>query len=172
MNGRTGPRFSSARRRRAWRRGHSLTELMTVVVIVSVVLSSLGTTWHLLGRTQSKVNREIDQRRQVDRLAYRLRLDARDASTAQAITAGWNLTSPAGQVVEYRVLPSGIERRLRQGDQITHRDLFRLSDLGQVDFLPPSSPASPAKLVLSRKPADVPWLELHVALGGAIGGTP
>lgn len=121
------------------RRGTTLLELMAAVVGVTIVLGLISLAWHSLGRIQRRGEESFQATRQVQRLALRFRQDAHesidgtffetepgsDRPTAP-IRAGAQLKRSDGRVVEFRQADGGVERRVLHGEQVEHRELYRL----------------------------------------------
>jgi len=151
--------------RDAQRRGTSLLETMAVVAVMGVALSILSVSWHLLTRIHRRTDQAIQETRQVERLAFRFRLDMRETVAVQAAAVGtpdqetkeisphqsWDLRLRDGRVVEYRHATGGIERRLKRDEQIEHRDLYRLPDWAEVQMQSPEPQRqNPARLSFYR----------------------
>lgn len=147
--------------RRPPRCGVSLLETATVVTIVSVALSTLSVTWHLLVRLHRRTDQAIEEIRQVERLALRFRLDVREAVAATSVAGegpsperGWDLRCRDGRVIEYRQAPQGVERRTTSDKQLKHRDLYRLPDGAEVVFSSPQAENRDRAVLTFHRRAD------------------
>jgi type II secretory pathway pseudopilin PulG len=123
-----------------------LVELLAVIVVMSLALSLLSVSWHLLTRVHRRTDQAIQETRMVERLSIRFRIDMREAASAEVLAAdapgrGWDLHMEDGRVVEYRHSAGGIDRFDRRGDDVAHRELYRLPDWAEVRFTPPGDMA-------------------------------
>jgi len=140
-------------------RGVSLIEVLTAIVVVSVAISLISVSWHLLSRVHRRADQNIQETRLVERLALRFRMDMRETVSARvadvAPARGWDLQCVDGRVIEYRHEPGGIARRVKRGDQIEHRDLYRLPNWADVRFTS-AEDSSPKPCVVSfyRHPTE------------------
>jgi hypothetical protein len=116
---------------------------MIVVVTIAGVLLSLTAT--LLGsalRVDSQLREQREVQMTLARLATRLRADAHAASRAEILPAkqgaendsGCQLTTGDGRTIRYATQVDGIVREVRSGDEVKHRDLFRLHRQTQPRF--------------------------------------
>lgn len=142
--------------RRCRRRATSLLEMLTIVVLISMVVTLLGGTWQALGRVQRRLDQALEESRQVQRLSERFRADVRDArdvasAPADAERGGCTLTLRDGRVIEYQSRTGGIERLVRRGGTPEHRDLYRLSPAVHGELrLSQAGPTPQVELRLSR----------------------
>lgn len=144
--------------RRLRRRATSLLEMLTIIVLVSMVVTLLGGAWQSLGRVQRRLEQALEESRQVQRLAERFRADVRDARDVAVAAApgaaehgGCTLTHRDGRAIEYRSRAGGLERLVRRGETLEHRDLFRLSpEVRSELMLSQAGPTPQVELRLSR----------------------
>ena len=116
------------------RHGYALIECLTVIAMVGVTLGTIATTLHAMYRTDRGLREQLAFCSQVDRLASQLRGDAHQASSA-TVRAGDGekgeatilaLVLPGERTVEYSLKPPVIERAVRRGQIIEHRESHRL----------------------------------------------
>lgn len=116
----------------AQRRGITLVELMVVVTMSGVIFSAAAVCLHGMYRADQRVRQESLHRSAVSRLARQLRTDAHRAVTARQLDdspdgdQGLVFAGPWKRTIEYRVQDSEILRTVKDGDQVLHRDAFRL----------------------------------------------
>lgn len=147
------PRSGSTRDRQQ-RSGHSLIELVIVVTLVGTALSGAAVTLATLARVDRTLRDQQQRSEQWTRLAYQFRGDVR-AANAGSTPASQDDVKPSdgkasdvdasaasllklersrGREVEYRAAVERIERVVREGDQIVHRDTFYLGKNQSATF--------------------------------------
>jgi type II secretory pathway pseudopilin PulG len=121
------------------RRGSSILEMSIVITILTVLLSAAAMLLASLVTHTGRQRATYHEAQVATRFAESLRRDVHAAlsievSAADATPAWLQMTLPAGEQVEYVVVDSGVVRRLRNGDEIRHRELYRLPDLDAMRF--------------------------------------
>jgi prepilin-type N-terminal cleavage/methylation domain-containing protein len=138
------------------RRGISILEMTIVITILSVLLSAAAMLLASLMTHTGRQRATYHEAQVATRFAAALRRDVHaaveiDVSAADATPARLQLTLPAGEQVEYVVGESGIERLLRNGDEVRHRELYRLPDLDAMRFERADEPGQPVICVWQRR---------------------
>jgi prepilin-type N-terminal cleavage/methylation domain-containing protein len=108
------------------RRGYSLVECLVAMTVVSAVFAPVTLLVHALYRAESRVRDAVAGDRELDRLAVQLRQDAHQALSAtvgggsgpRELTFRW----PEEQTAQYTLSPGQIERVVRQGEVVLHRE--------------------------------------------------
>ena len=114
------------------RRGFTLVELMIVVTISGVIFSGAAVCLHGMYRADQRVRQAALHRSTVSRLARQFRTDGHAAITARRLDGppdgaqGLVFAEPSKRTIEYRVQGSEILRTVKDGQQVLHRDAFRL----------------------------------------------
>lgn len=146
--------MSGKRRRRS--RGHTLLELSVVVVSAAMILSLVALALRTMYRIEQQARRQMATDAAISRLAAQFRADAHAAVRGEIEQSG-NEQQPADQYlllampderrIEYRARPSRIDRTVREGQAVLHRDAYRLPDVSaqfELQDEPPMSFASVA----------------------------
>jgi prepilin-type N-terminal cleavage/methylation domain-containing protein len=116
------------------RLGFSLIEMMVVISILTVMISLVGTTFHLLLRTEKLVSQSFVTERSISSLAVQFRNDVHqaetgvvtgDASTGHYLLVLGDSVSPR---VRYEISPASLVRFLVDGDQVVSREDYRLPE--------------------------------------------
>jgi prepilin-type N-terminal cleavage/methylation domain-containing protein len=115
------------------RRGYTLVELLVVISIVTVALTSVAVALHSLFQVDKQLRQELADAATLTRLAARLRSDAHGAEKAELMagqtgTGGAAFTAQDGRRIEYREESRRLVRTARRGDNVEHRDVFALPD--------------------------------------------
>ena len=118
------------------RGGYTLVELLVVVAITSMILTSVGVTLTTLFRFEGQLRSGAAEQAILGRLTLQLRGDAHQATAVDPLPGeeaeqGFVLHLPDDSFAEYRTTPRGVRRTVRRGDQRIHHELFRLSSGGQ-----------------------------------------
>ena len=116
------------------RRGHSLVECLITIGLIGATMSTVAVAMHGMRRSCRTVREESATQLELGRLAAQLRTDAhralsvkQDNSVDPTATANAVSFSLAADVsVEYTLQATQIERLLRSGDEIRHRETYRL----------------------------------------------
>ena len=114
------------------RRGYSLIEMLVAMTLVATTLSTIGLVLHSLHRAERRLRDDVDFERTVNRLATQLRTDAHNAQGGEFAAVAANAThartfaSSSEQTVTYSIEPGGVERRVRRGAALQHREWFAI----------------------------------------------
>lgn len=120
-----------------WRSGYTLVEVLVVVTITSLILTSVGVTLSSLFRVEGQLRSGGAEQAILGRLTLQLRGDAHRATAAEPLRGaesdqGFVLRLPDDATAEYRVTSRGVRRTLQRGDQREHHELFRLAQGGEA----------------------------------------
>jgi len=116
------------------RRGHTLIEATVVISMFGLILSSVALALHATRQANRHVRDEAESQREMARFAAQLRSDAHQAASAKLEDSKkggsfWMvllLTLADGQTAEYSLQTERIERVLRRGQAVVHRETYRL----------------------------------------------
>ena len=115
------------------RRGYSLVEMLVVMTLMAVVMSSIALVLHGLHRAERRLHDDVDFDRTLQRLATQFRVDAHAARGAGEIAddddsqSALTLEMPDEKTVTYSIEPGGVRRLVRQGENTIHREWFALA---------------------------------------------
>ena len=115
------------------RRGYSLIEMLVVMTLMAVVMSSITLVLHGLQRAERRLHDDADFDRTLHRLATQFRADAHAARGAGEIAddddsqSALTLEMPDEKTVTYSIEPGGVRRLVRQGENTMHREWFALA---------------------------------------------
>ncbi len=136
------------------RRGYSLIEMSIVIALLTILLSGAAMLLASLMIHTGRQRVTYNELQVATRLGEAFRRDVRGATKVQigdgAMPSAGQLTLNLadGTQVEYQVVDRGVERIARDGDQPKQRELYRLSDLHEMQFTRGAPPAGDAKLVV------------------------
>lgn len=141
------------------RRGKSLIEMLIIISILSVVLSTTAATLIALFKTDRQIRRDLDQLTTLARLSSRFRTDAHSAQFC-GVDQACTLTLADGRVVRYAQEGYKLRREVLRGQAVEHRDAFVLPDTAVVKFeQPPEHQSKLVRLTIRAKSdADKPFL--------------
>jgi len=116
------------------RRGHSLVECLISVGLIGAVMSTVAVAMHGMRRSCRTVREESTSQLELGRFAAQLRTDAhralsvnRKGSVDPSVAADVVSFALAAEVsVEYTLQATQIERLLRTGGEIRHRETYRM----------------------------------------------
>lgn len=119
---------------RSLRKGYSLVELLAVLSVFSVALTTIVLTLHGLQKSGDRVRANLDVGVQQGRFVHQLRTDAHAAQAlvtspsdnGAVVPTVLQLTLPDQQTIEYRLHADQIERLVRTGDMLQHRESYRV----------------------------------------------
>ena len=140
----------------AQRRGITLVELMVVVTMSGVIFSAAAVCLHSMYRADQRVRQETLHRSAVSRLARQFRTDAHRAVAARQLddnpadAQGLVFAGPSKRTIEYRVQDSEILRTVKDGEQVRHRDAFRLERGARVAWQIDDGPKPMAAVQIVR----------------------
>ncbi|MDZ4783864.1 MAG: prepilin-type N-terminal cleavage/methylation domain-containing protein [Planctomycetia bacterium] len=138
------------------RRGTSLLEMAIVISILTVLLSAAAMLLASLVMHTGRQRSTYHEAQVTTRFAAALRRDvheavAIDVSAADTTPARLQLTLPGDERVEYVVGVSGVERLLRNGDEVRQTELYRLPDLDAMRFVRSVEPGQAVICVWQRR---------------------
>ena len=163
--------------RRPQRRAFTLIEMVAVCALTSTLMSLVGIALLRMYRIDRQVRDEIRLIDSCAELGTRFRADAHAAILAVPIENGAAFTTPDELTIEYRVKELFVERQVRRGDEVRHRDTFRIPRGFAVQFVGGETASPPrVSLAVSRRTASPPSpevfrIEATVGLHGS-GGLP
>ena len=143
-------------------RGSSLIEVLVAMSILGAIWATLALALHTLYRADAKLRDELNQANSLDRFVTRLRLDAHDSITAAITSDGdvattMTLSNGEARSIQYSISNDGIERLVRDGDTIKHRESYHLPGITHATWNGPEADSRLMKLRLeithSRKTA-------------------
>ncbi len=110
--------------------GFTLVELLVVMTIFLLLLSSVALALASLFRAQGNLQDELVEANVMSRLAEQLRTDSHLATSAEVTgeddAAALKLLLPDAATVTYRLQPTRIVRTANNKSSTEHRDVFRL----------------------------------------------
>jgi hypothetical protein len=119
------------------RAGKSLIEMLMLISTLSVILATVATMLIALMKTDRQVRRDLEQQTTLARLAEKFRTDAHAATRCQ-VGPVCELTLTDGRLVRYEARPGQIDREVRRGDAVEHRDGYLLPNTAAVAFEQPA----------------------------------
>ena len=137
------------------RRGWSLMELMVVMPLWAMVLSTSAILLTTLMRSQGMLWADLHEQSARTRLAVQLRTDAHAASKASCASPQVCVFLMAGdETVHYEIKGDSLQRERRQKDVVSERETFPLIGLS-ADFSVVESQQRPlVRLSLAAVPED------------------
>ncbi|MFV1968437.1 MAG: type II secretion system protein J [Pirellulaceae bacterium] len=126
---RTGDTAPRLRNRVRARPGYTLVEMMVVMSIVSLLLSSVGVALHSLFRVDQHLRQGVVQAMLLTRVSLTLRGDAHEADSATTDGPSRVVLAYADDrtvAYAYDAEKARLVRLVRQGDKIQHREVYRL----------------------------------------------
>jgi hypothetical protein len=140
------------------RRAVSLTELLLILSICTMILSTSGVLLHRVMRIESESRAFADAERACTRLNHQFRSDVHQASAAKLNQATLKegvflkLELPDRQIIEYARERDRLHRTARSGDKVTVRDEFIIPATANLTI---NQLQSPNRIVLSIAPPSV-----------------
>lgn len=112
------------------RAGWSLVELLVVMPLLAVLLSSSAILLTAVFRSQGSLSIDIQQQSSRARLAMQLRRDAHAARSVQCNSPqSCDLSLAAEETVHYEIKEATLHRELRRNDVVQQRETFPLTGL-------------------------------------------
>ena len=121
------------------RRGSSLFECLIAIGLIGATFSTVAVAMSGMYRTHRRVRGEAGRELELERFAAQLRADAHQALSVEEETVAdpnaadpnaavkiLSLTLPGGRSVHYTLQERRVERVLRRGDELLHRETYRL----------------------------------------------
>lgn len=118
------------------RRAHTLTECLVAITLLGTLLGTVTLTLGVMYRADRNLRDVVDQERALEQFATRFRSDAHQASSASVNEAAEAnnaparelvLKSSADQTIHYTLHPQDVERVVRRGETIVHRETYNLA---------------------------------------------
>lgn len=122
------------------RRGITLLEMAVAVTLLGIMLAATAVLLTTTFQTNAQIRRDLRQQQTLARLNQRFRADAHAARTCDA-AAGCQFTLPDGELVQYSWQAPRIEREVRRGGEVVHRDAFELLANAVVTFATDGDPS-------------------------------
>lgn len=117
------------------RGGHSLVEMLVVIVLLGSLLGTVSVTLSAMFRADRTMQDELAKERALEQFAARFRSDVHQAVSASLVepaerggparelTLQWS----GDQTVVYTLRPQDVQRVVRRGDTIVHRETYGLA---------------------------------------------
>jgi prepilin-type N-terminal cleavage/methylation domain-containing protein len=118
------------------RRGYTLTECLVAITLLGTLLGTVTLTLGVMYRADRNLRDAVDQERALEQFTARFRSDAHQASSASVNEAAeannapareLMLKSSADQTIHYTLHPQDVERVVRRGETIVHRETYNLA---------------------------------------------
>jgi len=165
---------------RSIRRGFTLVEMLAVMAVFSVTLSTIVLTLHALQKAGDRAHSNVSAGVELDRFTAQFRTDAHAARTftvsptepANSAAHVLALTLPNEQIVEYQLSADQILRRVRSGDVDQHRESYRVQPLLEQGWTVTANTSSPLVTInlqpakdRGNHPRGLAPLSVHAAVG-------
>jgi prepilin-type N-terminal cleavage/methylation domain-containing protein len=165
---------------RSIRKGFTLVEMLAVMAVFSVTLSTIVLTLHALQKAGNRAHASVSAGVELDRFATQLRSDAHAARTctlsptepANIAANVLTLTLPAEQIVEYLLSADQIQRRVRSGDVDQHHESYRVQPLLEKGWTLTANTSAPLVTInlqpakaRGNHPRGLAPLSVHAAVG-------
>ena len=116
------------------RRGYSLVECLITIILIGATLSVVAVAMSRMRLSCVRVSRASTEELELERFALQLRTDAHQALSVEEEEGNdATATGPAlvfrladGRWVQYTVQATHVERLLHRGDEVRHRETYRL----------------------------------------------
>ena len=116
------------------RRGHSLVECLITIGLIGATLSVVAVAMSQMRRSSQRVSEASMTELELERFSLQLRTDAhralsveREGANGANATAGTLLFGLADELsVKYTLQATHVERLLHRGDEVRHRETYRL----------------------------------------------
>ena len=145
------------------RRGHTLVECLITIGLIGAVMTTVAVAMHGMRRSCRTVRQESTVELDLGRLAAQLRTDAHralsvkheDSDDPNETPDTLSFTLAADLSVKYTLRETHIERLLSAGDEIRHRETYRLPASFGADWQVQTDRPSPlVSLILEPESAD------------------
>ena len=159
----------------------TLIEMCAACALTSAVMALVAASLLRIYRVDRQVRDEVRLIEVFADLGTRLRADAHAATRVAAAENGTNFVASDGATIEYRVTEKFVERKVRRGDAVLHRDTFRIPRGFAAQLTHDDNDASPPRVSLtvtrrtagsassSESPPEVIRIEAAVGLHGQRG---
>ena len=116
------------------RAGWTLVELMVVIALMTLLLSTSAILLTSLFRSQQSLANGLENQSIRARLGVQLRSDAHGATSAKCDSPqSCDFVLPSGEIVHYEMIEAALHRELRKADAVTQRETYPLAH-GQATF--------------------------------------
>ncbi len=127
------------------RRGLTLIEMSVVISMTAVVLSTMAVALHTMFRIDRQVRQELLATDNLMRLSTQLRgdahqalsaaIDAADGGERNAASDRLLLSMGDNRSISFQIVAPRIERLVRRGDAVEHRESYRLAENTSLKWL-------------------------------------
>lgn len=147
-------------RNRRHRRGMTLVELAVVIAAASIIMSTVAVSLHRMYRADRSVRDELAESASLMRLSSMFRADAHlaiDAAKSDAAEDGPEVEGllmrlSGNETIAYTFTNSSIRRTKRRGEEVIHRDAFRLASDVDVELVfRDEQAAQMASIIVTRR---------------------
>ena len=134
----------------------TLIEMCAVCALTSAVMALVAASLLRIYRVDRQVRDELRLIDVFADLGKRMRADAHAATRVVPTNQGTNFVIADGATIEYRVTEKFVERMVRRGDAVLHRDTFRIPRGFAAQLTSDESAASPPRvsLTVTRRTAE------------------
>lgn len=116
------------------RSGYSLIECLVAISLIATTFTLVATSLHGMYRSSQSVRQDVEMETEWFRFAGQFRADAHQAlsfaleekSEPEVAASALSLAWPDGRNVRYALRPQHIERVVLRGDEVVHRETYRL----------------------------------------------
>ena len=141
--------------------GFTLIEILIVIGLSSMVITTVALTLHLLQRMTYQIRSELPHSAAMMRLALRLRADAHDAmqfSTSSNSNGGdvARFTQFDEITIVYEAQSSNVVRRVFRNEQQIRQELFRMPEGTELGWSTDKDPPTVVTLLLKRDIGRIP----------------
>ena len=120
------------------RRGHSLVEMLVALTLLGSLLGTVSVTVSAMFRADQTMRDELLRDRALESVTASFRADVHQAVSASLVEPGegdapaleLTLQGPGDQTVAYILGPRDVQRVVRRGETIVHRETYALSATG------------------------------------------
>lgn len=117
------------------RGGHSLVEMLVAITLLGTLLGTVSVTVSGMFRANQTMQDELSKDRALEQFTARFRADVHQAASASlaegdAPARELTLQGPGDGTVVYALRPRDVQRVVRRGGSIVHRETYGLSAKG------------------------------------------